>query len=175
MAVWLFAAQAGAAAVSLLAKERAAEATHGAAQKQAELYAQQAERVLNKFDEQARSIRLSGRKLIGQQLVAYANNGLDTSSGSALAIMEDTHRQINEQVATIQREAKFQSNMALAGADAIRAQARDQRKAQKIQNYSGFIAQSGSAFSDWYKFEFPKPVVTDIPQGEIARPQTSVG
>jgi len=149
----LFALAAVGAGVSLLASEKAAKSAHGAAQQQALLLEKQAERINERSSIAIRQTRFQGQKLKGKQVVAYAASGVDVSSGSTLAVMEDTARQINDEVTSIQREAKFQIEMANSGASSTRAQAEDQRKASRIANYANFAQSIGSAGSDYMKYQ----------------------
>ena len=104
MALPLFILAAAGATVSLINNEKAAKAAQGAASEQAKLYNKQAERILERANFAIKQTKIQGQKLEGKQVVAYAASGVDISSGSALSVMEDTARQLNEQVTSIQRE-----------------------------------------------------------------------
>jgi len=151
MPVW-FAVTAVAAGVSLYSKERSAKKAKGAAHEQAKLYEMQADRILEEASENIRNVKIQGEKLEGQQIVAYAANGIDISSGSALAVMDDTNRQINGEISSIQRASKFQADLARSGADQTRAVADDIRKGQAISNYASFAGSVASAGTDYAKY-----------------------
>lgn len=149
---WWFAVQAGAAAVSLIQNERASKAALDAAKSQAALYDLQAERIMEAAGEQIRNVRIQGQKLEGRQTVAYAAAGVDVSSGSVMSVIGDTHRQINAEISSINREAQFQADMARMGAAGIRAVAEDKRKADKINMWVGAAGQMSSIYSDYSKY-----------------------
>lgn len=77
---------------------------------------------------------------------AISKSGIGSSSGWALALMEDSAKTIATSVANMKREAAFENMMKKKEAENLRAQGKDTMKAAKTQRTGGYIMAAAKLF-----------------------------
>ena len=106
----------------------------------------QAKELLRRGQIQLTNIKLQGKQLIGEQTAATAAKGFDVGTGSSLAIMEQTQRNIVDRVLESERELNFQNASLLAGATSFEDAARRTKRAGDVGAVGTLFSGAGRLF-----------------------------
>lgn len=122
-------------------KQGRAEAS--AYQEQASLLGLQAEEIMARAQINNDLIAQEGQKLRGRQTTVFAAQGVDVNSVSALAKLEDTARQVSEEIYRNTRDARYE-------ADVLQKEAGFQRRYAKEAKRSATFDSIGSILTGAY-------------------------
>ena len=103
--------------ITLIGNRKAAEAQDRAARGEANLKAQQAEDLFQRFEINRRSIIREGQQVAGAQKAGFAKGGVSVGEGSTLLALEDTNRAVSEAIDVEAFETNAQIAALKAGAD----------------------------------------------------------
>lgn len=139
------------------------------ADKNAELIDAQAEDALQRGEEQARAVRRATKKAVGSQRTAYATQGVDVSTGTAMDIQDETKLLGLSDEATVRKNAfreawglkKQASNQRLGGKYARR----EGRNAAIASGISGL----GASYRAYYDYD--RPMLEGIARDRAAKEQ----
>lgn len=124
----------------------AADAQAGAAKAQARAKREQAVELMKRAKINAERTREAGATLVKGQQAAFAAGGVSISSGSTLAVMNDTINKVERNVEDQLQEASFKASILQKGADVDVSLAGDIRKAGQIGAAGSLIGGAVSAY-----------------------------
>ncbi len=93
------------------------QAKKNALKAQAKAKREQARLLMETLDINVKSLREEGLGFQQDQISAFAKGGIDVGSGAALAVLEDTQRKVNRKIVGMTRQAEFDKQQLLSGAD----------------------------------------------------------
>lgn len=125
----------------------AADAQAGAAKAQARAKREQAVELLKRARINAERTREQGATLVKGQQASFAAGGVSITSGSTLAVMNDTINKVERNIEDQLQEANFKASMLQKGADVDTSLAGDIRKAGTIGAIGSLISGGVSAYN----------------------------
>lgn len=158
---------------SSIAKGQAAKKS---ANEQASLKRAQAKELLARTELNVQETFRQGERLKGQQVTSFAGSGVDLGSSSVLAMLEDSAGQIRRDVYNMRKEANFDADQLMKGAEFdVRAGKRAATMGfigAGTSLITGAMSASGKTDSD-----LPKKTDSGLPKTNAFRtsPNTSAG
>lgn len=145
--------QLGGALVGGLSQMANARASARAATRSAQ-YADEAAREALESGKQESDLRQrAGAKLMGQNAVAAAANGMDVTSGSALDMLEDTHSSVNQDAFRIRTNAWRESKALSQQAANYRAEAASANSAARFAPIQTVLGAGARVFDRWGQYQ----------------------
>lgn len=145
--------QLGGSLVSGMAQMASARAAARAATQSAQ-YADDAAREALEAGQQESDLRQrAGAKLMGQNAVAAAANGMDVGSGSALDMLDDTHTAVNQDAFRIRTNAWRESKALSQQAANYRAEAASARSEARFAPIKTVLGAGARVFDRWGQYQ----------------------
>ena len=137
------------AAYTAYAQNKASQAQKRIANRNADLMEQQAEDARKQGEEEAAAIRRRVRRLQGQQKAAFATQGLETGSGTAADLIEETAALGAEDQLRIRNNAAMSAWGFRTQAANTRYEGRQLRRQGQQQAASSLISGLGSGYREY--------------------------
>lgn len=134
----------GGTILSIEAQRKEAEAQARAARQNAKAKREQALELLDRLELNNEALIVEGELLKGKQKIDFAGRGIETTSGSALSVIEETNSMVARQLMLDKKEADFKVKQLRAGAEADITLAGDIKAASRLRQMSTFLSGAGA-------------------------------
>ncbi len=130
--------------MSIQAQKKEAEAQARAAKENAQAKREQALELLDRLELNNQALIVEGELLKGKQQIDFAGKGIETGTGSALSVIEETNSLVARQLMMDKREADFKVKQLRSGAEADVRLAGDIKSASRLQQMGTFLSGAGA-------------------------------
>lgn len=125
----------------------------GVAEANAKLTEFEADRAMQRAEDEAAVIRRRGAQMKGDQRAAFAARGLDLSSGTPADILDQTDFFTQTDIATTRSNAKVDRELARYGAKLQRVEGANARRSGNLEAFSTLLTGATRVAGKWYDYK----------------------